>query len=85
MLARVLAVVLTWLLTTFLVFRLSAFRKDRTTTGFFGEPFPSMQHILSLDRYRDEGQWMVPALLLMLLLLALSVIVLLGEIAVRIS
>ncbi len=63
MVLSILAVALTSLFTTGLVYRLAAFREDwQHPGGFFGTPPDSLIDILSRKSYRPEAHWMLPLL-----------------------
>ena len=66
----------------YLVFRISAFRKDRQRNrSYFAPPFISMVDVLTRSNYTDEGQRLLPWLYFTVALLVVAAITALGLVA----
>ncbi len=69
-------VVVTWLLTTFLVYRAASFRKDRRGPAtYFGTPFGSLVEMLRRDNYDEAGARLIPWLTLSLAVLVVGFLI----------
>lgn len=57
----------------YLLFRLSAFRKDRASTGsYFGLPYLAMHRVLTRSNYLPEGQRLLPWLVASMVLCGIA-------------
>jgi hypothetical protein len=55
-----------------LLYKISAFRKDRQKASYFGSPFESMTDVLTRSNYTEPGQRLVPWLGVSIVLLVLG-------------
>lgn len=68
----------------YLLYRLSAYRKDRAANGArFGKPYESMTQVLSKANYTEEGQRLLPWLAGSIVMVAAAFLVTLGLLARR--